>query len=168
MDMTAYALKLAGVPARQLFASGKDASIRAHLARNHEIDHVYADALHRPIHDYRPGVDNERSHDGVDLYVAGPPCQPWSQNNIGASGIDDPRGRLFQASIDFIIGAQPRASILENVCGMIRSGGGRYLQDTLGTLRRGGYHVRWERIDALRLGLPHSRPRLYVWGFARI
>ena len=109
MDMTAYAFKTAGLPVRHLFASEKDAAIREHLVRNHAIEHIYEDALSRPILEYRANHDDCSDTTWIDLYVAGPPCQPWSQNNVGANGIEDPRGQLFRASVEFIVGAKPRA-----------------------------------------------------------
>ena len=105
-----------------------------------------------------------RTEAGIDIYVAGPPCQPWSQNNVRAEGEADPRGQLFSASLLFITEARPRAFIVENVCGLIRRCGGKYLGDTLETLRKGGYHVQRARLNTLDMGLPPNRPRLYLWG----
>ena len=76
----------------------------------------------------------------------------------------DPRGQLFQASISFITEAQPKAFVLENVCGLIRNNGGIFLQSTLEHIRQAGYRVAWAKLNSLDMGLPHNRPRLYIWG----
>ena len=120
MDMAAHALKQANVDVRHMFASEQCPHIRAHIRRNHMVEALYECATEKPAKHYR-GTDE------IDVYVAGPPCQPWSNNNKGAKGEDDPRGRLFASSIDFILQAQPRAFVLENVCGLTWQGGGKYL-----------------------------------------
>ena len=75
-----------------------------------------------------------------------------------------PEEKLFDAAIHFITEAKPRAFILENVCGLISRGGGKHLSDRLRTLRSSGCHVTWARLNSFGLGLPHNRPRLYIWG----
>ena len=164
MDMTGYALRQARVHFRHLFASEASPSIREHIRRNHEVETLYECVTKRPVGPYtRPGWNGDGGEE-IDIYVAGPPCQPWSRNSANAQGENDPRGGLFQESITFITTAQPRAFVLENVCGLISWNGGRHLSRILEALRNGGYKVRWARLNPLEMGLPQNRPRLYVWG----
>ena len=164
MDMAGYMLRQAAVPFRHLFASDSSPAAREHLRRNHCVEAIYECVTQRPLGPYSGGRNGTADGEEIDLFIAGPPCQSWSLNRVGAKGEDDPRGRLFSESTTFITEAKPRAFVLENVCGLISRGGGRYLSRTLEILRTGGYRVRWARINPLELGLPQNRPRLYIWG----
>eukprot|EP00969_Alexandrium_andersonii_P158912 7021388-Alexandrium_andersonii.AAC.1 len=50
---------------------------------------------------------------GLDLYVAGPPCQAWLAAGKGG-GMSDPRGPMWQSAVDAIVSGLPRAFVLEN------------------------------------------------------
>ena len=108
-------------------------------------------------------ITDARDCQGVDLYLAGPPCQPWSLNNTAAAEENDPRGQLFNASVSFICEARPRAFIIENVCGLASKSGGRYLTDVLRRIKDRGHHATWARMSPREMGLPQNRPRVYVW-----
>ena len=53
----------------------------------------------------------------VDLYTAGPPCQPFSSEGQGA-GVHDARGMVFQRVLETIKVVRPTMFILENVTGL--------------------------------------------------
>eukprot|EP00969_Alexandrium_andersonii_P307535 13594433-Alexandrium_andersonii.AAC.1 len=50
---------------------------------------------------------------GLDLYIAGPPCQSFSRAGK-RKGTDDARGGLFEKAIEFIVNSKPRIAVLEN------------------------------------------------------
>ena len=137
MDMAAHALKQTDIAFRHLFASESCPRARAHIRRNHRVENLYECALQRPTTQFRAAPNGEAGEE-VDIYVAGPPCQPWSETNVAAGGEKDPRGKLFAASLNFILEAKPRTFILENVCGFMRKDGGRHLTATICILRNGG------------------------------
>lgn len=58
-------------------------------------------------------------------------------------------------------GREPRAVVLENVCGLLTSSGGADLAAVCGAMAEAGYRVGALEIDAA-LWLPQSRPRLFV------
>ena len=141
-----------------MFATESDPKVREHLARNHQIEAIYEDIHQRPVEPFKTATNSPTGSTGLDIYVAGPPCQLWSQNNATAAGEHDPRGKFFFDTIDFIKTATPRAFVIENVCGLASKGGGRYIAETVGSLREAGYQVAWAKLNPLELGLPQNRP----------
>jgi len=68
----------------------------------------------------------------VDLYVAGLPCQPFS--NAGKQqGFDDAEGRgtIFFDVVDYIRVQRPNNFILANVKGLVTMGNGKYLKEVM-------------------------------------
>lgn len=99
----------------------------------------------------------------VDLYVAGPPCQPFS--TMGArNGTRDPRFRAFLATIETIATAKPRAFCLENV--KLSTVDLRSVTRKLTAELRGSYHLHWRDLNAREFG-PQNRDRLYVVGILK-
>ena len=104
----------------------------------------------------------ERHPAGVDLLVAGPPCQGFSC--AGRAFQDDDRNLLVHEAIRVIDILQPRIAILENVPGMleryahlIRKIGQRLSH---GGRNQPGYYVYAELVHGEPLGVPQTRRRL--------
>ena len=80
---------------------------------------------------------------GLDLLVAGPPCQGFSC--AGKACTDDERNMLVHEAIRVINVVQPRIAILENVPGMLERHADLVREIGLGLSRRGksrpGYYV---------------------------
>jgi len=89
MDVPRFALSFMSshFSAHHLAASEVNASAREFFAANHACDRVYHNVLHRPAR-----------IEGVDLYVAGSPCQPWSGYGLRL-GQMDPRSQLFPSTL---------------------------------------------------------------------
>ena len=104
----------------------------------------------------------ERHPAGVDLLVAGPPCQGFSC--AGRASQDDERNLLVQEAIRVIDVVQPRIAIVENVPGMLERYSDLILKIGLGLSRRGrgrpGYYVYAELVHGEPLGVPQTRRRL--------
>ena len=100
--------------------------------------------------------------DGIDLLVAGPPCQGFSC--AGRNFPDDERNLLVHEAVRVIALVQPRIAILENVPGMLE----RYadlirvigLELTPRGRRSPGYYVYAELVHGEPLGVPQTRRRL--------
>jgi DNA (cytosine-5)-methyltransferase 1 len=101
----------------------------------------------------------------ADLAWASFPCQDLSLAGNGA-GLNGQRSgafwafwRLMQALM--AEGRAPRAIVLENVCGVITSHGGRDFAAIVAALAEGGYRAGALVIDA-KWFVPQSRPRLFI------
>ena len=106
----------------------------------------------------------ERHHDSVDLYMSGPPCQPWTQLVKGA-GVEDVAGRgtVMYHVVHFISTDKPKAFIIENVVGLFHKHAAD-MATILRALKAAGFQVTWSKVNALQNCSPQSRPRLYIVG----
>ena len=100
----------------------------------------------------------------VDGIVGGYPCQPFSGTGIGRRGDkqrlghDDPRN--LWPSIERLIDAvRPSWCFFENVGAHFRFG---YFDVVRPALERRGYVVKEQVIEALDVGAPHARERLFI------
>eukprot|EP00971_Amphidinium_carterae_P331117 6464516-Amphidinium_carterae.1 len=104
----------------------------------------------------------------ADLFVAGFPCQSFSSagNN---KAMDDPRGQIVNAILEWIESKLPKSFILENVKGLaVRHVA--VLMEVLSKLRsigEGNYMVKWKILNSRDYGVPQNRPRLYIIGIAK-
>ena len=106
MDAVAHAIKGFQIPLAHVFASDPEQAAQDHMRANHNIQHLYQFLHERPM-----------THTNLDVYAAGPPCQPFS--GIGLQkGLDDPRAALYQQTIEFIRQARPKIFLIENVPGL--------------------------------------------------
>lgn len=129
--------------------------------------------LGRPL---RPGE--------VDLVTGGPPCQPFSTAGKRQS-IGDPRGSLFMDFIRMVVEVQPRFFVMENVRGLLsaplqhrphiqRGAGflplepdemqGAALRVVLAEMKRIGYSVVYNLLEAADYGVPQNRQRVVFLG----
>ena len=101
---------------------------------------------------------------GVDLLVAGFPCQPFS--NAGSrKGTDDSRGNLYKYTFRFIEELRPKAVLFENVRGFVSIKGknGKLIDEICKTLEEEyGYFVEYRLINCTHFGIPQNRIRLIV------
>lgn len=106
---------------------------------------------------------------GIDLVVAGPPCQGFS--SAGAARSDDERNLLVHEALRVIRVLQPRVAIIENVPGMLERHPDLVREIGLTLSRRGknrpGYHVYAELVHGEPLGVPQTRRRLLIVGIRR-
>lgn len=95
----------------------------------------------------------------VDMIAGGFPCQDLSIAG-SRSGINGQRSGLFWELARIVRSLRPRFVFLENVPGLLHSGGG--FGSVLGSLAAGGYCVAWDCIPAGFVGAPHIRDRLWI------
>ncbi len=114
------------------------------------------------IRDFRPANDLH-----VDFIIGGPPCQTFSaagRRAAGVSGLDDPRGRLFQEYVRLLDELKPRGFLFENVYGIIGAQGGKAWKEILSTFEALGYIISYRILDAADYGVPQHRERLIIVG----
>lgn len=152
------AAALSGLWVKPLFGSDIDAGVRE---------------LHHLLHPLAPLLTSDcgqRSLEAtpyVDMYVAGPPCQPWSSigQNMGLDDMKD-RGMVFYHVLKYIRSKHPRSFIIENVRGLLDQHK-RMFAVILQILRDAGYMVSWEVVNTNDHGIPQSRPRVIIVGVSK-
>ena len=96
--------------------------------------------------------------------MAGPPCQPWSQQTHG-DGAEDEKGRctVIYLVCDFVRSSKPKSFIIENVLGLLRKHPVDFAA-ILHSLVEADYKISWSIQDPFTSGCPQSRPRIYIVG----
>ncbi len=160
LSAESVALRYAKVHHDMIFASERDPSVRQlHTA-------LYKgsrgpNTLHHTVE------DSYGRRDFVHLYVAGPPCQPFSSQGAGY-GLADLRGDALHGVLNYIERHTPPVVVLENVKGMVDRHT-KCLQHVLRTLEKScGYSVTWKIVQTCDHGIPHSRSRLYVVALKKV
>jgi len=98
-----------------------------------------------------------------DILFAGFPCQPFSIIGL-KNGFNDIRGTLFFDIARIIRKKQPKAFILENVKQLVGHNNGKTFRLILSTLKKLGYHIQYNVLNALNFGLPQKRERIIIVG----
>ena len=97
--------------------------------------------------------------------VGGPPCPDFS-NGGTHSGCLGENGKLTRTFVEMICSLRPDFFLIENVAGLYRFQKHRiFLESQLSLLRsKGRYVVDFKILNALQLGVPQDRERLFVFG----
>ena len=106
----------------------------------------------------------------ADLWCAGSPCQNVSIAGKRA-GLYGERSGLFFTFVELIKSQKeedkPEWVLLENVKGLLSSGGGRDYLDYLSILDEAGYDLEWQVFNSKDYGVPQNRERVYTIGHLR-
>lgn len=106
----------------------------------------------------------------ADLWCAGSPCQNVSIAGKRA-GLYGERSGLFFTFVELIKSQKeedkPEWVLLENVKGLLSSGGGRDYLDYLSILDEAGYDLEWQVFNSKDYGVPQNRERIYTLGHHR-
>lgn len=94
---------------------------------------------------------------GIDVLVAGPPCQGNSNLNNWTRG-NDPRNQLYLKVIRFVELVKPKVVIVENVATVINDKS-QVVDKSLFVLDRLGYVVKQFFVKAMQIGIPQTRKR---------
>ncbi|HXB64293.1 MAG TPA: DNA cytosine methyltransferase [Solirubrobacteraceae bacterium] len=99
----------------------------------------------------------------LDLLAGCPPCQGFSslRTRHRSSSVVDARNNLVAQFARFAEALRPRALMMENVPGLAED---VRLKRLLGRLRRLGYTLKYEVLDAADYGVPQRRRRLVLLG----
>ncbi|WP_319469981.1 DNA cytosine methyltransferase [uncultured Pseudodesulfovibrio sp.] len=99
----------------------------------------------------------------LNCLVGGPPCQGFSVYNHNR-GMHDPRSGLFREYLRIVEGLAPQWVVMENVTGIISTGGGQVVQEIVQGLNALGYHVENRTLFAEQFGVPQERRRVFFIG----
>jgi len=109
-------------------------------------------------------TDNERLFlkevKGVDVLLAGPPCQGYSNLN-NHTRRDDSRNALYERVARFVEIAKPEHVLIENVPQAVL-GKGKAVQRSIDVMRELGYKVDSDVVDLAAIGVPQKRKRHVV------
>lgn len=106
-------------------------------------------------------------YSGVDMIVAGPPCQGFSVAGPSQYGLIDERNYLIFEVLRFVQLLRPRVFVVENVKGLLS---GRLspeklaFQEFLHQVEASGYKVKHFVLQAANYGVPQWRERVLIFG----
>lgn len=100
-----------------------------------------------------------------DFLTGGVPCQSWSiaGRNLG---FDDDRGQLWNDAIYLLNKSRPKAFLFENVKGLVDPRNKSALDYIMRRISDAGYHATVYVLNSFDYGVPQSRVRIYIVGFA--
>jgi DNA (cytosine-5)-methyltransferase 1 len=98
--------------------------------------------------------------DGIDVVLAGPPCQGHSTLNNRTRN-DDPRNGLYLTVPAVAVATGASTVIIENVPGVVRSRG-NVVETAITLLQDAGFSVTSAKLAADRLGWPQTRERFFL------
>ena len=152
LDGVCFALQRLGVRFEHVFSAETDKAARKFIRHAHQPRLLEADVRSR---DY----DTEgKAPPTVKLYVAGPPCQPFSSAGK-RRGFSDDRGMLLWSSVDYIVSRRPVAVLLEQTDRLQQEEG---LDVICRILTAAGYSWKWMVLNTMDYGVPQSRRRIYL------
>jgi DNA (cytosine-5)-methyltransferase 1 len=97
--------------------------------------------------------------------IGGPPCTDFSIGGLH-EGSTGEHGRLTWTFVHLICALKPTFFVIENVPGLCRTKKHRgFLCSQVQKLEAAGYAVDYKVLNALELGIPQDRHRLFVVGF---
>ena len=110
--------------------------------------------------DLTNGLPLEHQLRGVDVVVAGPPCQGFS--TAGKRRIDDERNSLLTLTGELARRIMPKVLVVENVAGALAGEHARYWHHLNGMLREAGYRTHSFKCQAAHLGMAQLRRRVFL------
>lgn len=110
----------------------------------------------------------------IDLFDGSPPCcafstagkreKGWGQERDYSDGKSQQIENLFFEYIRILKGLQPKTFVAENVSGLIKGTAIGYFKEFLREMKKCGYRVKAQLLNAKWLGVPQSRERLIFMG----
>ena len=137
-----------------LFASEIDSKIISFIENNFKPNVIYKDLTTRDNNDIPR----------LDLYIAGFPCQSFSNSGTQLGFNDEKKGQIFFYIHDFIKKNKPRVFVLENVKNLVHHDRGNTWKTIIDMLNKLPYKIYFKVLNTLDYGLPQSRTRIYIVG----
>lgn len=135
------------------------------LLEVYKLNHPDTVLLERDMRELDPEwVMEEYGLQDLDLLDGSPPCSPFSNANNKVAWGDHKSGTLFDTYVYFIEKMQPKLFTAENVPGLSQGKTKGYFNVLTENMRKAGYNLRVQLIDATYLGSPHHRRRLIFMG----
>jgi DNA (cytosine-5)-methyltransferase 1 len=110
----------------------------------------------------------------IDLFDGSPPCcafstagkreNGWNREHEYSDGKSQRIENLFYEYIRLLDGLQPKCFIAENVSGLVKGTAIGYFKEFISEMKKCGYKVHAQLLNAKWLGVPQSRERLIFIG----
>ena len=137
------------IMANDIFSYGRD----CYLANLPETDYQLND------------ISTIKSFPLVDVLFGCYPCQGFSQG--GARRSEVPINYLYKQFYRALLDIQPKAFVIENVSGLVRSDSHTLFMDQLKCFESAGYHVKFKKLCAMDYGIAQERYRVFIVGLKR-
>ncbi len=99
--------------------------------------------------------------------IGGPPCPDFSTGGKNG-GFEGKHGRLTKTFFDLICSIKPHFFLMENVSGLVKTKKHRaFLEEAIKQAEKHGYIIDQKVLNALEVGVPQDRQRVFVIGFRR-
>lgn len=122
-----------------------------------------SDVAELPNHALDAVVHDARSKGRPVVFSACAPCQPFSKQRRGQVSADDARVDILAEVLRFVRRHRPEALFIENVPGLELQAGDRGpFHRVLRSLRRAGYEISYDTVEARSFGVSERRSRLVV------
>jgi len=135
----------------------------ATYAQNHpDVDVVLGDIrkMDAALTAARVGLDRHE----LDILLAGPPCQGFSESNKRTRTLLNPANGLYQEFLRFLGVLNPSWFLFENVPGLLTLSEGSVLKAIQCAAKELGYESEWRVVNALNYGVPQNRRRVFLVG----
>jgi DNA (cytosine-5)-methyltransferase 1 len=129
------------------------------VARTYRANFPHVSFCEGDIRNFNP---NDVVASGVDLILAGPPCQSFSTSNQKTRHDDNPLNNMIFEPLRFIRELRPRAAVIENVAGLGIGSRRAFLESLQAQIVSLGYVVTILRVSGSQAGLPQNRNRLFI------
>lgn len=118
-------------------------------------------------------IKREKEIDKIDVIIGGPPCQAYSLVGRAQSSHmivpmeDDPRNELYKMYVQFLNKYKPRMFVFENVAGIKTARGGVAFKNLQTYMKRVGYEIDYQELNAQDFGVLQSRKRVIIVGWLK-
>lgn len=118
-------------------------------------------------------IKGEKGIGQVDIIIGGPPCQAYSLVGRAQSSRmlvpmeEDPRNELYKMYVQFLNKYKPRMFVFENVAGIKTARGGQTFKNLQKYMRRVGYELDYQELNARDFGVLQSRKRVIIVGWLK-
>jgi DNA (cytosine-5)-methyltransferase 1 len=148
--------RLAGVKVR--VAIEKHAVAAATYSRNHPKTRLLTSDI-RKIETLDIGKRKEEL-----VLFGGPPCQGFSTSNQRTRNLENSENWLFLEFLRLTKLLRPEWVVFENVAGILQTEGGTFINSFERRLKRLGYLLNADLLNAADFGIPQKRARFFVVG----
>lgn len=127
----------------------------------------------RDIFESIDSIMKEKEIRQIDVIIGGPPCQAYSlvgraqSNHMIIPMDEDPRNELYKLYVQFLNKYKPRMFVFENVAGIRTARGGQAFKNLQKYMRRVGYEIEFQELNAYDFGVLQSRKRIIIVGWLK-